>query len=203
MIARRIIGPDLSRLPTYAFGNRNLIWWGTAGFMLIEGMAFVLAAGAYLYIRGRGLHWPPEGTAAPDLLWGTLFTLAMLASLVPNLWLDKAAKRLDLRGVRIGMSVMTVIAVVVLVIRAFELGHLNTHWHANAYGSVTWTLMTLHTTHVVTDFADTAALAVFVFVHDVDGERFSDISDNAHYWNFVVLTWLPIYALIYWAPRVL
>lgn len=203
MSPRRIIGPDLSRLPTYAFGNRNLIWWGTAGFMMIEGMAFVLAAGAYLYIRGRGHQWPPEGTAAPDLLWGTLFTVVMLVSLVPNLWLDKAAKRLDQGKVQIGIVVVTAFAVVNMVVRCFELGHLNTHWHTDAYGSVTWALMALHTMHLVTDFLDTAALGAFVFTHRVDGERFADVSDNAHYWNFVVLTWLPIYALIYWAPRVI
>ena len=203
MTGRRIVGSSLGALPTYAFGSRGPIWWGTLGFMLIEGTAFVLAAGAYLYIRGRDLHWPPEGTAPPDLLWGTLFTVVMLASLAPNLWLDKAAKARDLRASRLGMAIMTAIAVVALVIRGFEFPHLNTHWHDTAYGSVTWALIALHTTHVVTDFADTAALGAFVFTHEVDGKRFTDVSDNAHYWNFVVLSWLPLYALIYWAPRVL
>ena len=32
--------------------------------------------------------------------------------------------------------------------------------------------------------------------------RFSDVNDNAVYWDFVVVSWLPIYALIYWFPRV-
>jgi heme/copper-type cytochrome/quinol oxidase subunit 3 len=31
--------------------------------------------------------------------------------------------------------------------------------------------------------------------------RFGDIQDNALYWNFVVLAWLPIYGCIYWIPR--
>ena len=34
-----------------------------------------------------------------------------------------------------------------------------------------------------------------------NGRRFSDVSDNAFYWDFVVLSWLPIYFLIYWVPR--
>ena len=25
--------------------------------------------------------------------------------------------------------------------------------------------------------------------------------DNALYWNFVVVTWLPLYACLYWIPR--
>jgi cytochrome c oxidase subunit III len=32
-------------------------------------------------------------------------------------------------------------------------------------------------------------------------EPFSDVSDNAFYWYFVVASWLPLYFLIYWVPR--
>ena len=31
---------DVSRLPTTVFGHRSHMWWGTLGFMLIEGTAF-------------------------------------------------------------------------------------------------------------------------------------------------------------------
>jgi heme/copper-type cytochrome/quinol oxidase subunit 3 len=34
-----------------------------------------------------------------------------------------------------------------------------------------------------------------------EGKRFVDVSENAVYWYFVVLSWLPIYAVIYWAAR--
>lgn len=193
----------LEKLPTYAFGSRNLIWWGTTSFMLIEGMAFVLGAGAYLYLRGRGAEWPPAGTRPPDLLWGTVQTIVLLLSLIPNLWLEKKARACELKAVQRGMVLMTLLALVVMGVRAFELPNLNCRWDFNAYGSVTWALMVMHTAHVLTDAADTAALSVFTFTHDIDGERFTDVTDNANYWNFVVLSWLPIYALVYWAPRLL
>jgi cytochrome c oxidase subunit I+III len=35
----------------------------------------------------------------------------------------------------------------------------------------------------------------------MEGKRFVDVSENAVYWYFVVLSWLPIYAVIYGAPR--
>jgi len=28
-----------------------------------------------------------------------------------------------------------------------------------------------------------------------------DVTDNVFYWNFVVLAWLPLYALLDWVPR--
>jgi cytochrome c oxidase subunit 3 len=33
---------DVSRLPTATFGPRDLMWWGTAGFMVIEGATQVV-----------------------------------------------------------------------------------------------------------------------------------------------------------------
>jgi cytochrome c oxidase subunit 3 len=31
--------------------------------------------------------------------------------------------------------------------------------------------------------------------------RFSDVTDNVFYWNFVVVAWLPLYILLDWVPR--
>ena len=37
----------------------------------------------------------------------------------------------------------------------------------------------------------------------VEGKRFVDVSENAFYWYFVVASWLPIWFVIYIAPRLL
>jgi heme/copper-type cytochrome/quinol oxidase subunit 3 len=46
-------------------------------------------------------------------------------------------------------------------------------------------------------------LAVLMFSGPVEEHRFVDVEENAVYWYFVVLTWLPIYGVIYWAPRLI
>ena len=74
-------------------------------------------------------------------------------------------------------------------------------WDSDAYGSVVWLLLGLHTTHLITDTVDTAVLAVLFFTGPFEGKRFVDVSENALYWYFVVVSWLPIYAVIYLAPR--
>jgi heme/copper-type cytochrome/quinol oxidase subunit 3 len=97
---------------------------------------------------------------------------------------------------------MSVIGIVPLVIRAFEFPALHVKWDDNAYGSILWTMLGLHTTHLVTDLIDTIVLAVLMFTrHGKNRRRFGDVQDNALYWNFVVLTWLPLYACIYFLPR--
>lgn len=195
----RVIG-DLSHLKAYAFGFKSLWGWGLLGFMLVEGMAFVLAGGAYFYLMTQAQRWPLD-SPPPSLVWGTLFTLIMIASQWPNYFLDKASHRRDAHEVRRGMVIMTLAGVLLLVVRGLEFAHLNTRWDQDAYGSIVWALMVLHTTHLVTDLADTAVLAVFLYTHPIPPERFSHVEDNASYWLFVVLTWLPLYALVYWAPR--
>jgi heme/copper-type cytochrome/quinol oxidase subunit 3 len=53
----------------------------------------------------------------------------------------------------------------------------------------------------VTDFVDTFFLTVILFTHPVTSDRLSDLDDDALYWAFVVASWIPIYLLVYWAPR--
>ena len=95
-----------------------------------------------------------------------------------------------------------VLAVVFTVVRFLEFSALNVRWDTNAYGSVTWVLLGFHTVHLLTDFADTIVLAVIMFVGPVDEHRFVDISENSFYWYFVVISWVPIYAVLYLAPRI-
>ncbi len=192
---------DLSLLPEGGFGPRNVIWWGNLAFMLIEGTAFVLAMGAYLYLRGRGGSWPPAGDALPSLAWSGVFTIGLIASMIPNHWVAKRARAKDEKGVRIGVLVMTIIGAILLAIRGYELTTLNIRWDKDAYGSVVWMLMVLHTSHVITDLGDTAVQAVWLFTHEIGNDQYSDVDCNAAYWTFVVLAWVPIYLLIYWFPR--
>jgi cytochrome c oxidase subunit 3 len=192
---------DLSALPESASGPASTVWWGNVGFMLIEGTAFALAGGVYLYLQSQSPVWPPSGDHRPDLLWSAVFTVFLLASELPNLWVSRLAKAKDGKVLRRGVALMTVLGLVLTGLRGLELAHLNTGWDRDAYGSVVWMLMVLHTSHVVTDLGDTAVQAVWLYTHDIGDDQFADVQDNCNYWTFVVVAWLPIYALIYWAPR--
>jgi cytochrome c oxidase subunit III len=191
---------DASALPSFAFGARSVMWWGTVGVAAIEGTVFALAVVMYLYLRTLAKEWPPE-VPPPSLTWGTLNTVILLASVIPNWYTKRAAERLDLHGVRVGMVVCIVFAVAFLVVRGFEFAALNCKWDSNAYASAIWFLLGLHTTHLVTDFYDSVVLGVLMFTGPIEGRRFVDVSENALYWNFVVAAWLPIYAIIYLASR--
>jgi cytochrome c oxidase subunit III len=192
---------DLGKLPMHGTGTGSLTWWGTLAFMLIEGTGFALAIAVYLYLMSLAPTWPINAPP-PDLLPGTLVTLILLLSLVPNIMISRWAKQQDLRKVRIGMVIMSIFGIAPLIVRIFEFPALKVNWDTNAYGSVVWILLGLHTTHIITDLADTMVLAALMFTrHGQNLKRFGDVQDNAMYWNFVVGTWLPIYGCIYWLAR--
>lgn len=191
---------DAAALPTHAFGHRNLMWWGTMGLIAIEGTVFALAIVSYFYLRIHAPKWPPN-TPPPDWLWGTLNTAVLLASLWPNQRLKQAAEAGDLRRMRAGFFWCLAFSVAFLVLRVFEFRHLNVRWDNDAYGSIVWLLLGLHTLHLLTDTYDTGVLAVLMYTGPLEGQRLVDVSENAVYWYFVVASWLPIYAVLYWAPR--
>jgi len=191
---------NVAGLPSVVFGYRSLIWWGTMGMMLIEGTMFAITVSAYFFLRTRSSDWPP-GLMPPRLTAGTINLIIFLVSVAPAVWTQKVAQRGDLKLTRIGLIVMSLFGAGNLIARVFEFPSLMSTWDANAYASITWMLLGLHTVHLATDWADTVVLSVLMFTDRIDGKRFMDSSENSDYWYFVVLTWIPIYLVIYWAPR--
>lgn len=191
---------DVRSLPTFGFGHRSIIWWATIGLMLIESTVFALAILTYFFLRGLAQSWPISAPP-PDLLWGSLNTLVLLVSVWPTYKAKAAAERYDRAAALLWMIACMALTAVFLVLRWVEFLHLNISWSANAYGSILWFLLGLHTTHLITDTIDSAVLTVLLHTGPFEGRRFVDVSENAAYWYFVVASWIPIYAVIYLSPR--
>ncbi|HTJ05725.1 MAG TPA: cytochrome c oxidase subunit 3 [Caldimonas sp.] len=192
---------DVSELPSYGFAHRSLMWWGNAGMMTIEGVAFGFMVVIYFYLRDITRVWPDAGSP-PDLLWGTVNLGVILASAVPNYLAQKAAQDRSLPRVRTWLYVCSLFGIALSVVRWFEFTALNVRWDDGAYGSVVWVLLGFHSFNLVTDVLDTFVLTAVTYSKPVEGKRFVDIAENCGYWYFVVLTWIPIYAVIYFGARV-
>jgi cytochrome c oxidase subunit III len=191
---------DVSELPSFAFGHRSPMWWGTMGLIAIEGTVFVLCIMSYFYLYSHSTSWPMT-TPPPNLFWGTLNTGILLVSAIPNHFAKVAAQKMDLAKVRLWLVVCMVFSLAFLLVRIFEFGALNVRWDTDAYGSIVWMLLGLHTVHLLTDAIDSLVLTVLMFTGPLEGRRFVDVSENGMYWHFVVGSWLIIYTVIYWGPR--
>ena len=194
---------DLKTLPTYAFGARSLTWWGVIAFMMIEGAGFGVVGGAYLFLMSQETTWPPD-SYPPALLPGLIFTAIMLLSEIPNTILKKATEAQQLDKVRFWIVVLDVIGVLLLVVRGFEFAHINVRWSDNAYGSIVWALLLLHTVHILTEWVESLVLTALMFTgHGRQPRRLVDVSEDCLYWRFVWISWIPIFALLYLVPRFL
>jgi heme/copper-type cytochrome/quinol oxidase subunit 3 len=191
---------DVSGLPTHAFGSRDLMWWATVGFIVIEGSMFGMLFVTWVYLRGIEATWPPAGFPPPSLVWGTLNTGVLLASVWPNHRLRRAAAEVDVPATRRWMLVADVVGLAFLIVRALELSALNVRWDSNAYGSIVWTIMGFHTFHLLTDVVESWVLTVMLF-RNPGPRKLTDVHDECLYWDFVVLVWLPVYAVVYLIPR--
>jgi heme/copper-type cytochrome/quinol oxidase subunit 3 len=170
--------------------------------MVIEGAAFALTFAAYFYLMGHEQGWPPEGRAAPDILAGTIFTLVIVLSEIPNTIVKKAARAGDVPTIRLLLPVMVGVGVLLLIIRGFEFNSLNCRWTDDAYSSIIWALLLLHASHLLTDWLDTVVLCALMYTPVAyEGRRLVDVDENSLYWRYVWLLWIPIYLMIYWVPR--
>ena len=98
---------DVSELPTWAFGPKSLMWWGTLGYILIETSGFGLGIASYLYLAQKAQEWPLA--APPPELWpGILMTLLLLLSLLPNYVLKRSARASQLAYTRLGLVIMSI-----------------------------------------------------------------------------------------------
>ena len=195
---RRVL--DVAALPRTVFGNQGLIWWGTTGFMVIEGSMFVIAIVVYFYLRLQVRDWPPS-LPNPGLFYGTANLLTVIVSLLPAYIAKKKAEAFDLAGVRLWLAILVLFGVACVVLRFFEYFTLNCRWDDNAYGSIVWLLLGMHTVHVATDVVDSGVLLALAFLGPNTNNRFVDYSENSLYWYFIVCWWTVIYLTIYFAPR--
>lgn len=196
----RAVG-DLADLPTVTFGHRSLMWWGTLGFMTIEGWTLALIVAMYFYLRQNFEAWPPLRTPAPDITISTINMVVMLVSMVPAYLGARAAKRLDRGGARLWLTVLSLFCIVIAILRWYELWALNVRWDTNAYGTAAWTIVVLHYTLLALDVADTIGLTIFFWIGRTPVKTLSDTNDNSFYWYFTVLVWLPLYVIVYLAPH--
>ncbi|HWE44022.1 MAG TPA: hypothetical protein VG432_16085 [Gemmatimonadaceae bacterium] len=197
---RERIVADVSRLPTVVYGSRNLVSWGTTGFMVIEGFSLALCAVTYVYLRKNSDVWPPHGTQLPQLLVPTINMGLMILSLPLALWTKRRAERMDAAGTRIGLVLSSIAAVVIFGVRLAEFASLHTQWNSSAYGSIAWTILGFQGSLILVDMYDTIGVTAIMFLRP-ESKWFPEVADNSLYWIFTVLSWIPLYFLVYFGPR--
>jgi heme/copper-type cytochrome/quinol oxidase subunit 3 len=192
---------NIAAIPIIGFGSTAPLWWGNLLMIVIEGMIFVLCIASYFYLRLEFREWPPPRVPYPNIVLGTVNVALLIISYLPFYLFQKKAERDDERGVKIWITVGVILGIASLVLRWYEFEGLYCRWDSDAYGSITWTTMGLHTVHLLAGTCETILLAVWAFTHKLDAKHRLDLEVMSYYWYFVVLSWVILYAVLYLSPR--
>lgn len=192
---------DVSHLPDSGFGPRVPIWWGTLGYMVLEGLVFIVLIVSWAYLRKNFEAYPPPGTPHPDLLLPTVNLMVILASTYAAHRISKSSKALDAGATSTWQFVSVAFGIVFLTLRAFEFDAVHVRWDTNAYGSVVWAILVAHTAHIAAATIEDLVLGVTLRRGPVLQRHFTDASEGAFYWYFVVAWWVVLYAVVFLGPR--
>jgi cytochrome c oxidase subunit III len=194
---------DVSHLDLEEFGRSDTLWWGVMGLLVIEGTAFALLIAGYFFYRMRYTEWPPTDAGLPQWSFSVANLILMLLITYPMWKIAKKAPTADRRWLSKMLGVTAVLIGVSTVLRYFEFRNLQTDWNEHSYGSIVWALLFMHGFHLATTAGETAMLAVYAAVKNLDRKHRADIQVNTLYWYFVVVSWIVIFSVVYLAARIL
>lgn len=194
---------DVRHLPNLVAGSRAPLWWGMVMLLVIESAVVGTLITTYFYLRITHPEWPPAGVDPPKLLLPTVNTLILLASSVPMYLADRGITHGRTRQLFWGMIGSIVLGVTFLFLKVIEYSGVPYRWDDHAYGSIVWLMIGFHSAHVASVILKSVVVAVLAWRGYFNAERLLGVQVNGLYWHFVVAIWLPLYAVLYWAPRVL
>lgn len=190
-------GVTVRELPSYAFGPRDPMWWGVMLLIAMEGTTLALSLLTYFYTRQRVDVWPTTvpGSSAVRAAIAEVAVLAL--SVPPNYLLTRATRTGDLEKLQRWTVLVTALSVLALAARGFELYALPFRWDTDAYASVVWALLVLHTTHLGLGVLENLVFVSVLYVGPVEKKLLVDLEVNGFYWYFVVAGGILIAALVY------
>ena len=194
---------DVSNLPEYELGDRALVWWGQVGMLVIEGTMFALTFATYFYLRTVAVQWPPPTVALPDLTLPSIMLALLLVSCVPMYIADEAAKKENYSRTIIWFGISGVLCIGAVVLRWYEIGALEFKWYSHAYGSAVWTLLGLHTFHLVVSTGETIVMMLILLTRSrPQHKHYLVVRIDGLYWYWVVAWYLLYYVIVDVFPHV-
>lgn len=175
--------------------------WGMSLFIATEAMLFVLLFFAYFYLAASQPRWPL--TEDPSFILALVLLAILLVSSFTAAWGKRGIEAGNSRRLNLGIGMTLILAVAFLIVQVFEYRH---HLEKltptdSAYGSIFYTITTLHLAHVIGGFG----LLAFVLARGLAGHFTGDrhlAADNAVlYWHFVDVVWLLVVAVLYVLPH--
>jgi cytochrome c oxidase subunit I+III len=180
----------------------SIAWWGMAVLIMTEGMIFLILIASYFYLRASAKEWPLDGITAPDLALALPFSFVLWGSSLPLFWAEANIRNGRVDRFRIGMFVSAVMGAAFLGYTLYDFHHLDFGWRDNAYGSIFYTTVGLHATHVAVGLAMSVVVQIKAGLGRYDRGPHASADVFALYWHFVDGIWLLVFPALFLSAHI-
>lgn len=177
-------------------------WWGMAALIATEAMVFLALLSAYWFIRAASPEWPPAGIDPPELTRSGIFSVILLSSSIPVVWMEAALARGHMRTVKVMLLAGFLMGAAFLGNTGWDFAHLEPPWRENAYTSLFHTIVGLHALHVLVGLLMSLVVQAKVWTGRVTPERHVTPDVFALYWHFVDGVWIFVFGSLFLAVRI-
>ena len=200
---------EVQELPATAFDTHSILWWANTLMLGIETAMFGVLLAIYFSVMMNTSPFPPPQVerfpvlydSSPDLTLPVIGLVVILISLIPDIWLDRSARRRLPGQIKVALIVTLLLNFVAIGIRYYEFDSLHFKWDDNAYGSITWMLLGMHLLHMIVLACEDIFLLIWTFAKDIDDKHAVDLTVTAVYWYWIVGIWLILFPILYIVPR--
>lgn len=162
-------------------------WWGMALFMCAEATLFGTLLATYFYLDFGSSQWPPSGVPKPEVLYPVLATGWLVLTSIP-MWLSaRGARRGNLPAAE---SLLTLALVMQCVYLAAQIILFRHDLHdftpqGTAYGSIYFTMLTVHHGHVLLGILIDVVVLWHLFTRGLNNYWLIGVRGAALYWHVV------------------
>ena len=141
--------------------------------------------------------------ADPKLLKPAVMTVFLMTSSLTVWYGERAVRRDDMRGLRVGLALTFLLGIGFLVLQVTEYRELlrEIHPSTDAYASSFFTITGLHGAHVAAGLLVLAWTQFFAWRGAYRSEEHVAVQTSALYWHFVHVVWLFLFLALYLSPR--
>jgi cytochrome c oxidase subunit III len=145
-----------------------------------------------------GGMWPPRGIETFDP-WHLplLNTLILLTSGTTVTWAHHALLHNDRQGLKWGLWLTIVLAVMFTAVQAYEYSHAAFNFSGNIYGATFFMATGFHGAHVIIGTIFLSVCLYRVYLGHFTPQQHLGFEFAAWYWHFVDVVWLFLFAAIY------
>jgi heme/copper-type cytochrome/quinol oxidase subunit 3 len=182
--------------------GRPTPWWGMVCLIMTEATLFAGLIGAYFFYRASAKQWPPPGIELPNLTLGIIFSFVLWGSSIPMLIAERGIKRGNQRALRFGLMAAWILGATFIAYSLYDFHQLHFGWRDNAYGSIFYTTVGLHTFHVFVGLVMSVVVQIKAWQGKFSKERHVTVQVYAMYWHFVDSIWIFVMPAFILSPHI-